>query len=508
LIADQDNAQSHASSVWALHIPQAFIVLLALIPLVVFLRVAFSRLFYPFDLEWIEGHMLAMAVRVARGLSLYPEPSLDYIPAPYFPGYFLLTGGLVKIFGSQFWVGRFLSILAALGTGLLVFHAVRKRTGDYLIGLACMAIFFASYGFTSSFYDLFRVDSLAIFTLILAFVVADPKKGYFAAALTGLALFAAVMVKQNALLFYPGLACVFFVKDWRKGLVFSIVFAVLTAGVCGAWHIAGGGWFLKYTFALVTNDPIQKRYYLVHVWLLTQYALPIAIVGLSIVSRLSSRRFQEFFGDKWLAFFAISYVVSYLFRITSGGARNAMIPVSAGCAVAAGAMLPEALAFIRGRMDSHSALPIKKPAALWALSILLVVQLLAQGHWFDKEILTTQDKQAARKFLNMVDGLDGTYYMPGHVLPRDNTYWIHEMSWRDFGKAKWAKPYAEQLAESIRSEKFDYLIIEGKTGLNKYLRKIKNRDYKLYKNVPTSMKLRMLSATKTAPQKIYKRKSP
>ena len=507
-MADQDNAQSHASSVWALRIPQAFLVILALIPVAIFLRVAFSRLFYPFDLEWIEGHMLAMAVRVARGLSLYPEPSLDYIPAPYFPGYFLLTGGLVKIFGIHFWVGRFLSILCTFGTGFLIVYAVRKRTGDYLIGLACMAIFFASYGFTSSFYDLFRVDSLAIFTLILAFVVADPKKGYFVAAWAGLALFAAVMAKQNALLFYPGLACVFFVKDWRKGLVFSVVFAVLTAGVCGAWHIAGGGWFLKYTFALVTNDPIQKRYYLVHVWLLTQYALPIAIVGLSMVSLLSSRRFQEIFGDKWLAFFAISYVVSYMFRITSGGARNAMIPVSAGCAIAAGAMLPEALAFIRGRMDFHSLLPLKKPAGLWALSILLVVQLLAQGHWFDREIPTKQDHQAARKFLAMLDDLDGTYYMPGHVLPRDNTYWIHEMSWRDFSKVQWAKPHIEQVAEGMESEKVDYLIVEKGVSLNKYMRKMKNRDYKLYKTVPNSMKLKMPSATKTAPDKIYKRKSP
>jgi len=82
------------------------------------------------------------------------------------------------------------------------------------------------------------------------------------------------------------------------------------------------------------------------------------------------------------------------------------------------------------------------------------------------------------------------------------------MSWRDFHKAKWARPYAEQLAEDMRNEKFDYLIVERETGLNKYLREIRNRDYQFYKDVPASMKLRMPSATRTAPDKIYKRKSP
>ncbi len=503
---DATEQQLNTRARWTLGLPRIVVVLLALTPLVIFLRMVRSRLLYPFDLEWIEGHMLAMATRVAQGASLYPAPSLEYIPAPYFPLYFLLTGGLVKIFGSHFWVGRLFSVLCTLGAGSLIVYVVRKKTGDMLIAMACAAVFFASYPFVSEFYDLFRVDSLAIFTLLLAYVAADPDKGRGRAALAGVALFAALMAKQNALLYYPGLACMYFIKDWRKGLIFSVVFAGLTMAVCGIWHWAGGGWFLKYTFALVTNDPIEKRYLLVHVWIVAQYAIPIAVAGMGMVSRLSMGGVKDFFSDKWLAFFGIAYVNSYLFRVTSGGARNSYIPVAAACAVAAGVMLPEVLSFIRGK--AAGALPISKPAAAWALAFVLLTQLIAQAHWYGSEVPDAGDYKKARRFLSMLDGLDGTYYMPGHVLPRENTFWIHEMSWRDFAKADWAKPQLEKIAMEFRQNKVDYLIVEEKTGMSGALRTILNSDYQKKKSIPSSSKPKMFSATKTAPTKIYRHKSP
>ena len=48
----------------------------------------FARRFvYPYDLEWMEGGMLAHALRLADGQPLYAPPSVDFIPYLYTPGY-------------------------------------------------------------------------------------------------------------------------------------------------------------------------------------------------------------------------------------------------------------------------------------------------------------------------------------------------------------------------------------------------------------------------------------
>lgn len=480
--------------------------LLSAIPVVIFIRLVAARLPYPFDLEWIEGHMLAMATRVARGLSLYPEPSLEYLPAPYFPLYFFLTGWLVKLFGTEFWIGRLVSVLSTAGCGVLIFRAVWKRTRNALIAWACAAVFIASFGFTKAFYDLFRVDALAIFLLVLAFSVVDREKGLRRAALVALVLFAAVAAKQNALLFFPALAFVLFFDHWKKGLVFTAVFVLLTCGFCLLYNLHSQGWFLKYTFQLVGGSPIRKRYFLYHVWVASHLPVPMAIIGLACAARLARRNFRAFFGDEWLAFFVTSYLVSYVFRLTPGGAGNALIPVCAAGAIGAGTLLPAALSLFRKGGGEPDRVETSSPAASWALVVLILVQTLSQGHWYNRELPNKKDYQNARAFLNFLDGLEGRYYMPGHVLPRDNTFWIHEMSWRDFGASPWGRPIIRDLAARMRRMDVDYLIKEDARGFPRALHGMLKADYRLYKRLPNTIPLRMMSATRSAPGTVYRRK--
>ena len=49
----------------------------------VLLLVVFAwRLFFPLELEWMEGGMLHQARRIQLGQSPYPPPSADYVPFP------------------------------------------------------------------------------------------------------------------------------------------------------------------------------------------------------------------------------------------------------------------------------------------------------------------------------------------------------------------------------------------------------------------------------------------
>ena len=57
-----------------------------------------ARIPYPYDLEWMEGGMLAHAWRLNQGLGIYVAPGPDFIPFVYPPGY----SSVVAVFGQAF----------------------------------------------------------------------------------------------------------------------------------------------------------------------------------------------------------------------------------------------------------------------------------------------------------------------------------------------------------------------------------------------------------------------
>ena len=91
-----------------------------------FLWVAFHRLTYPLDLEWMEGGMLMHAVRIAEGKGIYLPPSTEFVPYFYTPGYPVVLAILGTIFEIGYPLARSLSLLAWLGTSWLMYSAVKR----------------------------------------------------------------------------------------------------------------------------------------------------------------------------------------------------------------------------------------------------------------------------------------------------------------------------------------------------------------------------------------------
>ena len=88
-------------------------VVMALGVLGLLVRTVSKRIAYPYDLEWMEGGMLAHAARVADGQSLYVSPSLDFIPFIYPPLYPWVVGGLSALgFPLDYPLGRAVSLLS------------------------------------------------------------------------------------------------------------------------------------------------------------------------------------------------------------------------------------------------------------------------------------------------------------------------------------------------------------------------------------------------------------
>ena len=114
--------------------------------LVVQLATAWAgRFSYPYDLEWMEGGMLAHAWRAANGLTIYPEPGPEFIPFVYPPGYSYLLALLGQVVGLSHSLGRAVSIMGTLAAGAAISYAISRHYGERLIGALAGVVFLGCY---------------------------------------------------------------------------------------------------------------------------------------------------------------------------------------------------------------------------------------------------------------------------------------------------------------------------------------------------------------------------
>ena len=204
--------------VWGPRIGWALLAAPGLYQIVLLLIVIGGRLFYPYDLEWMEGGMLHHALRIQTGHGIYTPPSIDFIPYLYTPLYPALLAVLGEIFGLTYTLGRTVSDLALVGIAAVAFGSIAGRRFEHPSrGIAfagavlALGLFAAIYPFVEGWYDVVRADTLFLF-MITAGLAAIPRwalagegirgHGRIAAAAAILAL--SFFCKQTGI-FYVGL---------------------------------------------------------------------------------------------------------------------------------------------------------------------------------------------------------------------------------------------------------------------------------------------------------------
>jgi len=159
-----------------------------------FYLIAYRRFRYPDQLEWLEGGVLDAVRRVVHHQPVYVAPSSTFIPFIYTPGYYYVSALLCRFMGVTFAPLRLLSILATTGCLVLVFCFVRRNTKSSFCGLLSAGLFAALYAQTNAWFDLARVDMLALFFLLAGIFAAQQGLTVWAAV----AFAVAFQTKQSA----------------------------------------------------------------------------------------------------------------------------------------------------------------------------------------------------------------------------------------------------------------------------------------------------------------------
>ena len=214
-----------------------------------FLFIALSRIAYPFSLEWMEGGSLVQVSRIINGEIIYVRPSFDFIPQIYPPVYFYISALVSKILGSSFLPLRFVSIVATLGTILLIFVLVYEQTGSKLGGILASGLFCATYELSGYWFDLARVDSLAFVLLLLAAYLLL-KNTRSASIFGGILLALSCFTKQTMLIVavFFLIYCIFPLRK-NKLIFIGTAFVSFVGGIL-LLDWLHGGWYSYYIFHL------------------------------------------------------------------------------------------------------------------------------------------------------------------------------------------------------------------------------------------------------------------
>lgn len=216
--------------------------------LALFIGIAWLRAGHPFELEWMEGGMLTHAARLLDGQPIYAEPSADFVPFFYTPGYPTLLAGLSGIFGGlSFGLARAVSIVATLVAMGFIFRIGQREAGTRW-GLLAVGIYAALFRVNGAFYDLARPDAVFTALLMAGVYLVWYHRSARGALLAGVVFALGFFTKQTVSVFVPACGLYLLWRNWRHAAVFGVTcLGLCVAGIAWRNH-ATDGWFWTFIF--------------------------------------------------------------------------------------------------------------------------------------------------------------------------------------------------------------------------------------------------------------------
>ncbi len=381
----------------------------------IFLWVSGSRLFYPYAVEWMEEVVFTDSVRIASGLPLYPDPESGFAAGVYNPLYQYAVALLVKAFGPMMGLARALSLASILAAALLVYSIIRRETDDRSAGFVGASFLIASFPVVGYWYDLGRIDSLWICTMLAGAYFVRRRPLTAAGVGASAACFVLSFFTKQITVYAIAIAFLYLCSvNRRYALAFvALVGALIAAGilllqwVSDGWYwyyvftlprgfLGKGGW--KYNFFYYTGSDIHMGLF----YLVRYYPVFIAVALFPLVRRLAGARGVCVPGF-WWALFAVFIVADGVNYAKSNAWHNSFYPTVAFTSVLAG--------LVWARLDGADG---RRPAIALLFCICLFCQLVMLAYDPADHIPRPEDRAAGEKFIRFVSRLDGDVWLPHH----------------------------------------------------------------------------------------------
>jgi hypothetical protein len=429
----------------SISLARALVVVASLVPIAVYLYVALRRIGYPYELEWLEGGAVEIVRRVAEGQAIYVQPSVHYVPYPYTPLYFWVSGALAHVTGVGFLPLRLVSLLSSLGCCAVLIRIVWRETGDLVAGILASGLFTATFAVSGAWFDIGRVDSFSLLLLLLAISAARRAETISRGIGVGVLVFLAFMAKQDTLIAAAPVLVLLIVIKRRAGGAALTATVALVVGSTAVLNATTHDWYGYYVFDELAHQGLTGSAwttFFTRSLLHEPWALILGLAGLAVAVVLRRR---EGFTD-WL-FWSVAVggllASSLVSRLHSGGGPDVLMPAFAGVAIF-GALGYYVLRREAARLGADGSTgPLgrgRQVAALAAASLAAVVavQIVALRYDPARYIPSAADQAAGDRFIALVR------HTPGAVIVADHPYYDTLA-----GKTSWAQ--GEALHDIVRA---------------------------------------------------------
>jgi hypothetical protein len=535
------NVRAHArTALWTL------LAAPGLVQLGVLLYTVARRLVYPYDLEWMEGGMLAHAARLTEGQSIYPPPSIDFIPYLYTPLYPALLAALGSVFGLSYQLGRAISVTAIVAVCALMVVALRRASHDAeaapdtdadadadaapeadadtarssrlatWCGAAVAAGFFAAtYPWVEGWYDIARADTLFLAMILGGLVLLQRQarrgagwRGQLGVAGAAALLAASFFCKQTGVFYVAIGGALLLVWNWRRAPIYILTAGLIGLGGTALLTRATDGWFWTYAYEVhQAHDFNIDRFYKSFVNISGRFPVMTAAVAVGLlavgVTALMRRRRPAAAGPflVWTFVFAGSCVVGATAWGTQWAHFNAYMPAMMTGGLAAGASLPA----LAGCARAWAGARVWSTAAPLALAALLGVQLVVELWSPGRFVPTERDVAAGQALIEHLRGLRerGDIYVPYHpwyarMAGQDNPY-SHRMGIMDMSYGNhWQ---VAGLREAFREHRFAAVILDNRPPGWEF--PDLTRHYRPDERIPERMRPRLYTGARVQPDAVW-----
>lgn len=389
------------------------LVAVAAFPIALYFWVAFHRIGYPYELEWMEGGSVEVVRRVVEGHNIYGPPSLHFTPWPYPPLYFWITAGLSKVIGVGFLPLRLVSLVASAVVLWLLYRMVTAHTGDRVAGVVTAGIYAATFRLSGAWADIGRVDSLFMAFALAAIAVAWKAQTRVRGAAVGLLLFLCFFTKQDGLIIAVPLVVWMLIARRKAGLPAVGVLVGLVAISTVLLDEFSNGWYRYYVFRELTTRGIVRSEFRTfwtqeighRLWILLLTTAVGVVVLVAIRRRLPIGWRQM---GLWMSALAGLIGAAWIGRIHLGGYDNVLMPAFAAVALLAGLVIGLA----RHNLPS----PARTMLSVAVLA-LLVFQFTQIGYSPSRQIPSAGDAKTGAAFIAFA------HRLPGRAIIFDHPYY-------------------------------------------------------------------------------------